>query len=279
LKRTWHKASMRSMTLKHLLVIGPPRSGTTLLTTMIGRHSEVAMLNEDREWAMRKIVGKQVVGNKRCIPNQIELGKKNRSALRLFKNLGLTDEYQSSRYSIQDYLGLPDIRIVGLTREPNDVISSIMRRNRKTFRVAASRWCRAIEIMDNLSVNYPDLFMLVSFERLVLSPEANMKRIAGFLEIDYQEAMLEGPRYNPLYPETEFNKEKVNRAAKENCDFQIPEKFPAVYAKYQRLLELTFGTPAAPSTKPALRERRFSKALSFYQFLLVVPEFGRLLGE
>jgi hypothetical protein len=266
---------MGSMTQKHLLVIGPPRSGTTLLTTMIGRHSEVAMLNEDKAWAMRKIVGKQVVGNKRCIPNQIELRKKNSSGLRLFKKLGLTDEYQSSRYSIQDYLGLPAIRIIGLTREPNDVISSIMQRNRKTFRVAASRWCRAIEIMDNLSTNYPDLFMLVSFEHLVLSPEVNMKRITEFLELDYQEVMLEGPKYNPWYPEAQFNKEKVNRAAKENCDFQIPEKFPAAYAKYQRLLELTFGSPAAPGSEPALREHRFSKVLLFFcQFLVAVSEFG-----
>jgi hypothetical protein len=226
---------------------------------MIGRHSEVAMLNEDRAWAMRKIVGKQVVGNKRCIPNQIEMYKKSIFTLRLFKNLRLIDEYQSSHYSIQDYVGLPGIRIIGLIREPNDVISSIMRRNRKTFRVAASRWCRAVEIMDNLSTNYPDLFMLVSFEHLVLNPEANMKRIAGFLEIHYQEAMLEGPKYNPWYPEAEFNKEKVNRAAKENCDFHVPEKFPGVYSKYRSLLELTLGSPAAPSPEPALRERRFSK--------------------
>jgi hypothetical protein len=262
------------MTQKHLLVIGPPRSGTTLLTTMIGRHSEVAMLNEDKAWAMRKIVGKQVVGNKRCIPNQIEL-RKNFFSLRLFKKLGLTDEYQSSRYCIQDYLGLPGIRIIGLTRQPNDVISSIMQRNRKTLRVAASRWCRAVEILDNLATNYPDLFMLVSFEHLVLNPEANMKRIAGFLEIDYQEAMLEGPKYNPWYPEAEFNKDKVNRAAKENCDFHVPEEFPAVYAKYQRLLELTFGSPAAPDSQPALRERRFGKVLlCFCQFLLAVSEFG-----
>ena len=241
---------------------------------MIGRHSEVAMLNEDREWAMRKIVGKQVVGNKRCIPNQIELRKKNSSALRLFKRLGLIDEYQSSRYSIQDYLGLPDIRIIGLTREPNDVISSIIQRNRKTFRVAASRWCRAIEIMDHLSTNYPDLFMLVSFEHLVLHPRRNMRRIAGFLGIDYQATMLEGPMYNPWYPEAGLNRQKVNRAARENCDFQVPEKFPAVYAKYQRLLELMFESPA-PGSEPALRERRFSKVLLFFcQFLVAVSEFG-----
>ena len=31
----------------YLLLIGAPRSGTTLLATMIGRHTDVGMLNED----------------------------------------------------------------------------------------------------------------------------------------------------------------------------------------------------------------------------------------
>ena len=51
-----------------LLLLGAPRSGTTLLATMISRHSEIAIINEDRSWATRRTLGKAAVGNKRCVP-------------------------------------------------------------------------------------------------------------------------------------------------------------------------------------------------------------------
>jgi Sulfotransferase family len=46
------------MELSHLLIIGAPRSGTTLLATMISRHTEIAVLNEDKGWALRRVLGK-----------------------------------------------------------------------------------------------------------------------------------------------------------------------------------------------------------------------------
>ncbi|HEX2228509.1 MAG TPA: sulfotransferase, partial [Candidatus Binatia bacterium] len=74
--------------LRHLLILGAPRSGTTLLATMISRHTEIGILNEDRGWAMRRLLGKTVVGNKRCVPNQIELKKRHPLHFRFLKTLG-----------------------------------------------------------------------------------------------------------------------------------------------------------------------------------------------
>jgi hypothetical protein len=36
------------MNLSHLLILGAPRSGTTLLATMVSQHTEIGILNEDR---------------------------------------------------------------------------------------------------------------------------------------------------------------------------------------------------------------------------------------
>ena len=224
------------MDVTHLLIIGAARSGTTLLATMVGRHAEIAVLNEDRGWAMRKILGKQVVGNKRCVPNQIELKKKNPFHFRFLKNLGIAKEYQSSEYSIEDYFELPNIRLVGLIRDGNDVISSIMSRSEKSFRVASYRWCRAVEIIFEAHKRWPERVLVVSFEDLVGMPKAQMERIASFLGVEYQAGMLEGPRYNPWYPEVGMNEEKVNRSAKGNVDFDLLQRFPAAYHKYQELV-------------------------------------------
>jgi Sulfotransferase family len=233
----------------YLLIIGAPRSGTTLLATMISRHTEIAILNEDKGWGMRQLLGKTIVGNKRCVPNQIELKKPSRLHFRFLKTIGLAKEYQSSEFSIEDYLSLPNIKVIGLIRGGNDVVSSVMSRSEKNFQGAAYRWYRAIEIIYELKRRFPEIVLVVSFENLVLSPKPNMERVAAFLNVEYQDRMLEGPQYNPWYPEQGMNREKVNRSEKENVDFRLPERFPAAYRQYQELVKLS--EPDACKAQPA----------------------------
>jgi hypothetical protein len=223
----------------NLLIIGAPRSGTTLLATMISRHTEIAILNEDKGWAMRQLLGKMIVGNKRCVPNQIELKKPGRLHFRFLKTIGIAKEYQSSEFSIEDYLTLPNIKVIAIIRAGNDVVSSVMGRSEKNFRVASYRWCRSIEIIHELKTGFPEIVLVVSFENLVVYPKPNMERVAAFLNVEYQDRMLEGPQYNPWYPEEGMNHEKVNRAQAENIDFKLSERFPAIYRQYQKLLRLS----------------------------------------
>jgi hypothetical protein len=231
--------------LSHLLIIGAPRSGTTLLATMISRHTEIAVLNEDKGWALRRVLGKTIVGNKRCVPNQIELKKPGRLHFRFLKELGIAKEYQSSEFSIEDYLTLPNIKVIGLIRGGNDVISSVMGRSEKGFRVASYRWCRSIEIIHELKTQFPEVVLVISFESLVVQPRENMERVARFLNVEYQDRMLEGPQYNPWYPEAGMNKEKVDRSKRDKIDFKLSERFPAHCRKYQELLKCS-ETEAQP---------------------------------
>lgn len=230
----------------HLLILGAPRTGTTLLATMISRHTDIGILNEDDGWSMRRLLGKLVVGNKRCIPNQIEMERRGKLRLRLWKKIGLMKEYQSSLFSIEDYLTLPRIQIIGIIRNGNDAISSGMSRGKKSFCGAAYRWCRAIEIMHELTNRFPERVLIVSFEDLVMRPRVNMQRVAEFLGVEYQDRMLEGPVFNPWYPEEGMNKEKVNRSRKEKIDFKLETQFPSVYNEYLKLLALSQTTATTP---------------------------------
>jgi hypothetical protein len=83
----------------------------------------------------------------------------------------------------------------------------------------------------------------VSFENLVLRPKPNMERVAAFLNVEYQDRMLEGPQFNPWYPEQGMNREKVNRSQRENVDFKLAERFAATYRQYQELLTLSETGP------------------------------------
>jgi len=222
------------MELTHLLLLGAPRSGTTLLATMISRHTDIVVLNEDRGWGMRHALGKLVVGNKLCVPNQIEMKKRSVFHCRFLKTMGFAMEYQSSRFSIEDYLTLPSLRVIGLIRSGPEVVASIMKRSEKPFRVAAYRWCRAIEILHELRNRIPHSLLVVSFESLVVNPKENMQRVAAFLNVEYQERMLEGPQYNPWYREEGMNPDKINRSAKDS--YGLAERCPEACRRYEELL-------------------------------------------
>jgi len=67
--------------------------------------------------------GKGSSGNTSARAQSIEL--KNRSIAFSF-SIGLAKEYQSSEFSIEDYLTLPNIKVIGLIRRGNDVYLAVM---------------------------------------------------------------------------------------------------------------------------------------------------------
>jgi len=194
----------------YLLIIGAPRSGTTLLASMIGVHPDVAMLIEDRWFSIKKLTGKKVLANKLCIPIQLELTKRATYFSRLMKKLGWYQNYTASKFNIEDYLKLDGIKIISLIRDRSDVVNSIIKRGKKEKRIAEKRWNRAIEIMHELNTNYPEKTITISYEDLVIQPENLLKKISDFIGIDFQPQMLEGYKHNILYPgETGIDKSRA----------------------------------------------------------------------
>lgn len=219
----------------YLLIIGAPRSGTTLLASLISAHDDVAMLIEDRNFSIRKLTGKRILANKLCIPNQIELSTSSNSIIKYFKKYNLFQKRSTSKYSIDDYLKLPSIKIISIIRNPNNVISSIIERGKKNKNIALYRWSRAIEIIDYLKNKYLDKVLIVSFERLVNEPENVIRIVSQFLQIEYQSKMLDGAIFNILYDEGE----KIDPTKAENKknivkDLEILQ--PYNFLKYQNLL-------------------------------------------
>jgi hypothetical protein len=203
---------------------------------MIGRHTEVGMLNEDTTGkGFTRLLGKKVTGNKLCVPNQIQL-RKSFLALRLFKKLGFIQESPKSRFSIEEYLQFSNLKVVAIIRDGNDTISSMMSRGKSSFKRAAQRWSQAIETIYELKSRYPRRVCVIAFEDLVLHPETIMNAICRFTELPFQKQMIEGYRYNPKYPESKLDAEKVHRHKREGIDFQLAAKLPSAVGKYQELL-------------------------------------------
>lgn len=255
------------MNQQYLLILGAPRSGTTLLAAMIGCHRDVALLNEDLGMAAKRIVAKRVVGNKLCIPNQIEMSRKRSrwvGALggRWFHKL---HQYGYFRYrpealvSIQDYLARGHLKMVGIVRDGNAVISSIMRRGDQPYDVAAYRWCRSIEILSELRERQGDL-LLLSYERLVEEPETAMRAVAEHVGIAFDVRMLEGFKYTKAYPnEAGIDANRARKYKEKGIDFDLANRYPEVYAKYAALLQVqgrieTTSRRLGPSSQDLVRQ-------------------------
>lgn len=228
----------------HLLVLGAPRSGTTLLTTMIGRHDEVGMLNENFGRAMQDLVSKRVVGNKLCIPNHIEVQKKRAAWLRF---LGTRGYYTLHKYgyfqyrpeallSIEDYLQWKPLKIIGIIRDGNAIVSSIMKRGKQPESVARYRWRRSIEILSYLHSHHSEKLLLLSFSQLVSTPELAMKAVASHIDLPYQPAMLKGYAFTPNYNNKKIDASKaINGTKSPSVSLQNSE--PGTYEAYQVLLD------------------------------------------
>jgi len=222
---------------EHILLIGAPRSGTTLLATMIGSHSDIGMVNEDVNIrALGRVLGKRFTGVKLCVPNQIRLEKKSFFGSGILKKWGFIAESPKSYFSIKEYLAIPNLKVIAIIRDGNDSVSSMMVRGKSKLKKAARRWGEAIETIYTIKTMHPDRVLIVSFENLVLDPIATMHAVCEFLGLALENRMLEGHKLNPYYPESRLDPEKVNRHSKEQFDLKLERFMPMACKRYQELL-------------------------------------------
>lgn len=238
--------------MTHLLVLGAPRSGTTLLAAMIGCHDQVGMLSEDFGTAVRHIVGKPVVGNKLCVPNHIEMRQTRPEWVRLVGTRGFhkLHQYGYFRYRpeallcIEDYLSWENVKLIAIIRDGNAVVSSIMKRGEQPYEVAAYRWRRSIEVISELRNEHPETLLVLSFEHLVKQPAIAMHRVAEHLGLPFQSQMLEGYRYTRAYPNENIDPTRVESSRASRLVTDLSQTEPEAYAQYEALRASCMPTKA-----------------------------------
>jgi len=106
----------------------------------------------------------------------------------------------------------PNSKIIHTFRDPRGIFASELRRRRKehasnfpykqlhqtgplfTLYILLQTtyvWLRAAKLHFKYEKLYPDRYCLLKFEDLVANPEQRIKQLCDFLEVDFQEAMLE----------------------------------------------------------------------------------------
>ena len=231
--------------VENVLILGSPRSGTTLLAAMISRHSEICILMENLRGADEDILSKKITGLKLCVPNQIELKKKatylNRIARRLpfLKDFAFIQNMPLSLYSIRDYQKTrKNLHIIGIIRDPRNVIASIQKRGRQAVGTAEYRWARSIEILHKLLIENPNQISLVLFENIVQQPDQVISRLLKNLRVSFEAPVLDGYRHTPQYHNNGIDQTKATACEGDGYQFMCVRSGMNIMEKYKRLQEV-----------------------------------------
>lgn len=189
---------------------------------MLGRHPEINMLFESFSTDVFRLIGKKYSGNKLMSWRQIRMTKRASKFGHLINRFANWDFLRKNKFqirriypismlSVNDYLDNNAI-IITIARNENDVINSIISRTPMNARQAKAEYDLSMKIINELKPSS----LHVEFNDLVLYPEETMKKLSDKLKLDYHPTMLEGPKYNFLYPNQEFIKEKASHVDKTN---------------------------------------------------------------
>ena len=198
---------------KHILIVGLPRSGTSILASLIGAHPHISICNEDFGKSWINIIGKPIVGNKLCVPRQIDWKRRRTSWIKLLNRFGIFKLWPKSHFSLQDYLSLPNLIIIGIRRNPKKVRQSIQNRDsitwkgmgkgtseksitKKTTQYTVDNGTEILDRLDKLDKSY-----FIQFEELISDTENILKGIFHFIDVEYKKGIVEqATKWNWVYP-------------------------------------------------------------------------------
>lgn len=201
--------------MKLFVVIGLQRTGTTLLASMLGRHPEINMLFESVTKDSLKLIGKQWNGNKLLAYRQIRINERSSKWGHLINRIVNLDFKKKNRHhlvrpfptsvlSIEDYKKEGAVFIT-IERDKDSSVSSMMKRAGQTKKQSEKEWEEGMKLINHLKDK--NTYSL-TFVDLVNNTEQVLQAICQFLEIEYLEKMLEGPKYNFVYPNERVIKKK-----------------------------------------------------------------------
>lgn len=194
--------------MKKVIVIGVPRSGTTLLASMLGGHPDISMMDECKTWDWdNKQVGTKYVGNKiACDGITIHLDRKRVPIWGAIVNrlMNLRRKQQIRRwsplynYSIRE-LASKKPKVIIVVRWRQNVVESIMERSNTSRRLAERKHDKGIKLIGDF-VNCGVDAYVCSYQDVVGRTDMVLKDVCKFLDIPpYLSWMRDGSQHNLRY--------------------------------------------------------------------------------
>ncbi|HEY7989900.1 MAG TPA: sulfotransferase [Stellaceae bacterium] len=224
-----------------VVVLGAPRSGTTLVATALGAHAGIAMLSEDCDGAMFTFVGGKLPGVKLCTPNHVDIERRWHWFYEPLRRIGWLRHHFNyrlprSKLSLRDMAARAELKIVCILREPQANIAAIRRRAERSESVSRDMLRRTYGIYEKLSREPLMEPHFLSYEKLIGDPEAQLRGLCQWLDLPFDAAMLDAPRLNPAYPEATFRADKATAVVAELAAGDA--ELAGLHARYRQLIAL-----------------------------------------
>lgn len=250
-------------------IVGFARSGTTLLATMLDRHSQIAVTPETHFFDQYVATAPSGAKSKAMLVNRLleqprilDLGIGPDPILQAFEDFdcdarGLLcatlEAYrhkQGKQYVIEKtpahlpYVPLifdwfPNARVLYIERDGRDAVMSLMRMpwSHRNLRRHARMWRWCVGLAESFEKRFADRWMTVRYEALVRRPERELDRICGFLGVSREEAQLDPTIPTEVVPEWE--REWKSNAANESVNTGPLQSWRSVTTNEQLLIMKT----------------------------------------
>jgi hypothetical protein len=168
-----------------IIVGGPPRSGTTLLLSMLGSHPHIYAIDYETNafhpgWRPEKLFAALFFENESRRRRHIDSAK-TRFAEKTPGNIRHADEIN------EFFRG--EVKIINIFRDARDVLTSRHPLRPDEYWVTAERWIG--DIKRGLQAQRYTNVYTISYENLVADTEATMRGVCDFLEETFDPRLLE----------------------------------------------------------------------------------------
>jgi hypothetical protein len=225
-----------------IIIIGVPRSGTTLLRVLLGGHSQIAALPET-PW----ITGSQQIPSLRQFLKDLEAFPANpvdtipevkndtmmRAARKFFEGvvepviqasdkerllIKTPDDIKYLEFLVSFFKGA---KFLHITRDGRDVALSTVKGRKdllgpkladyglNNMPNALKRWSEWECLIRDVFANDSDSIIHLKYEDLVLNGEDELKRICEFLGLEYEATMVDYDKHTHVYPSWEQGSKDV----------------------------------------------------------------------
>jgi tetratricopeptide (TPR) repeat protein len=191
-------------------LVGFPRSGTTLLDTMLGAHPQLWVMEERP--TIQGMLDLYAGWGMRYAEDLALLTPRHRAELRLaYQRVARAAGWDGSRRLLDKspwataHLGLihqlfPDAPVVFMVRHPCDVILSCFMNNFEIhsgsvhfvrLESTVALYCSIMDLWQLYQRRLPLKYQVLRYEDLIESPEAEMRRLIGFLDLPWAPEVLD----------------------------------------------------------------------------------------
>lgn len=294
-----------------VFIVGCERSGTTLLASLLDRHSELAVTPEthflddiahqmngrmtaeelvdtfvrhhrasdcglNRERILRRLDGCEANARTVFAAALVEYAAKNGKSRP-------GEKTPAHLYFVGQLLTwFPRARVICIFRDGRDVALSLMNVpwTFKNLRYQCLRWRVAAQLMLDLQAKYPDRIYCCKFEDLVLNPVDTLTTLLQFIDLRFEADQLCSQRNTNVIPEWEREwKQRASQALDRGCVYAwrakaAPHQLRTMTSMMQPLLHKLGYSVVEPANRSYWRSTYESSAnilLRVAYYLLLAP--------